>query len=141
MKYCPQCGAEYQDTVTECSDCDVPLISEAEMRRRGLPLPEEDDQRAFVRADTAEDPLTAERLVSVLKNANIEAFSRAQFGGTVDKISGPGGPWWEILVLESDLTKATELLREERVRMDADADDASRAAEEEAERSTLDPTT
>jgi hypothetical protein len=135
MRYCPECGSEYQEGIARCSDCKVDLVSEAEMRRRGRLLPGETDKRVLVPADTASDPLTADRFVSVLKDANIEAVLRERSGGIVDSIDGASGPWWEILVFDSDLRKATELLREERARIDAEADEAGRAAEEEAESS------
>ncbi|MDQ1519769.1 MAG: hypothetical protein QOI55_842, partial [Actinomycetota bacterium] len=27
-RWCPQCGAEYRDEITECADCGVPLTRE-----------------------------------------------------------------------------------------------------------------
>jgi hypothetical protein len=101
------------------------------MHQRGLLLPRELDERRFVVAGTAEDPLTSERFEQVLQNAQIPVFPRARRGGTVDNLSTPEAPWWEILVPEDLLAKAAELIRQERARIESGAEEAGRAAEEE----------
>lgn len=133
MKYCVECGSEYQDHVTECADCPgSQLVDAAEMRRRGLPLPHERDTREFVRVGTAEDPLTSEAFVRVLEAEQIPVFSRPRRGGTVDVLTtGVPHPWWEILVPEEHAARATELLAEEKTKLDATAAEAAQAAEEE----------
>jgi len=139
MRYCSKCGSEYQDQVKVCADCGgTELIAAEEMRRRGKRLPHEEDDRNFLRADTAEDPLRAEHFVAVLKQAQIPVLSRSH-GSVMDPITSPGGPWYEILVPEEFLGRATELLRQERAKEDAGADEAARAAEEEeAEQEKID---
>ena len=102
------------------------------MRRRGLPLPGERDTRTFVRAGSAEDPLSAERFTQVLEEARIPVFCRPRRGGTVDALtSGTSLPWWDLLVPEEHAVRAAELLTAERARLEAGAEDAARAAEEE----------
>ncbi len=133
MKYCAECSAEFQDTVTTCADCGSPTLLEAkEMQRRNLPLPHELDSRRFIRVATADDPLSAERLVSVLTAAQLPVFARPRRAGSVDAITSASPEWWEILVPEQDAGKAAPLLAAERTRMDAAAEDNARAAEEEA---------
>ena len=132
MKYCTQCGSEYREGVTRCADCGgTELVTAAQMHQRGLLLPRELDERRFVVAGTAEDPLTSERFEQVLQNAQIPVFPRARRGGTVDNLSTPEAPWWEILVPEELLAKAAELIRQERSRIESGAEEAGRAAEEE----------
>jgi hypothetical protein len=133
MKYCVDCGSEYQDHVTECADCSgSQLVEAAEMRRRGLPLPHERDTREFVRVATAEDPLTSETFVRVLESEQIPVFSRPRRGGTVDVLTtGIQHPWWEILVPQEHMQRAAELLAQEKARLDSTADEAAQAAEEE----------
>jgi hypothetical protein len=133
MKYCVECGSEYQDHVTECADCPgSQLVDASEMRRRGLPLPHERDTREFVRVGTAEDPLTSEEFVRVLEAEQIPVFSRPRRGGTVDVLTtGVQRPWWEILVPEEHAARATELLVQEKERLDSTADEAAQAAEDE----------
>jgi hypothetical protein len=140
MKYCVECGSEYQDHVTECADCPgSQLVDAAEMRRRGLPLPHERDTREFVRVGTAEDPLTSEAFVRVLEAEHIPVFSRPRRGGTVDVLTtGVQHPWWEILVPDEHAARATELLAQEKAKFDATADEAAQAAEDE-ERETEQP--
>ncbi|WP_224243746.1 putative signal transducing protein [Hyalangium gracile] len=133
MKYCVECGSEYQDKVTECADCPgSQLVDAATMRERGLPLPHERDTREFIRVGTAEDPLTAEDYVRMLESEHIPVFSRPRRGGTVDVLTtGNPMPWWEILVPEEHVQRATELLAREKAQLDATSDEAARAAEEE----------
>lgn len=140
MKYCVECGSEYQDHVTECADCPgSQLVDAAEMRRRGLPLPHERDTREFVRVGTAEDPLTSEEFVRVLETEHIPVFSRPRRGGTVDVLTtGVPHPWWEILVPDEHAARATELLAQAKAKLDSTAAEAAQAAEEE-ERETERP--
>jgi hypothetical protein len=132
MKYCPECGSEYKDDAKRCADDDVELISPEEMHKRGLPLSGERDTRRFVRVSTAEDPLSAEQFVAALSQAQIPSFARPRRAGSVDGLtSAVAGPWWEIVAPEEQARKAQELIEAERKRIEASADEAGRAAEEE----------
>ncbi|QRN94581.1 DUF2007 domain-containing protein [Archangium violaceum] len=133
MKYCMQCGSEYQDGVKECADCPGSALVDAEtMRQRHIPLPSEGDTRKFVRAATAEDPLTAEDYVRLLESKNIPVFARPRRTGSVDVLTtGVLEPWWEIMVGEEFLERSVQLLSLEKAELDATADEAARAAEEE----------
>jgi len=123
MKYCKECGSEYEDKVTECSECGSELV----MKGR------EQDTRKFVRAGTAEDPLTADDYVRLLDGERIPVFSRPRRGSPVDPLtSGSVSPWWEIMVPEEYAERASVLLEKERVRRKATADEAASAAEEES---------
>jgi hypothetical protein len=102
------------------------------MHQRGLPLPGERDTRRFVRVSTAEDPLSAEQFVAALSQAQIPSFARPRRAGSVDGLtSAVAGPWWEIVAPEEQASKAQELIEAERRRIEASADEAARAAEEE----------
>jgi hypothetical protein len=133
MKYCTQCGSEYQDDVIECADCPgTRLVDERALGERHAPLPSERDTRKFVRAGTAEDPLTADDFVRRLESEHIPVFSRPRRAGTVDALtSGTMSPWWEIMVSEEHLERATELLAQEERQLEATSGEAALAAEEE----------
>src|SRR5688572_20818079 len=114
MKYCGECGAEYVDTVTDCADCGgKEMVNESTLRERGIPIPNQSDTRKFVRAGTAEDPLSSEHFTRVLEEEKIPVFARPRRGGTVDSITSPALPWWEILVPEEFATRAEELITQE----------------------------
>ncbi len=133
MIYCTHCGSEYEDGVTSCADCGgVELVGAEEMKRRGLKLPQDLDTRKFVRAATAEDPLTSERYVAVLEAAQIPVFARPRRAGPVDGLTTAAAPWWELLVPEEHLERASQLLEEEREVEESTTAENIRAAEEEA---------
>ncbi len=133
MKYCLQCGSEYQDGVKECTDCPGSALVDAEtVSQRHVAISHEADTRKFVRAAIAEDPLTAEDFVALLEKERIPVFCRPRRTGSVDMLTtGALEPWWEIMVGEEHLAQATQLLAQEKLQLDATSDDAARAAEEE----------
>lgn len=133
VKYCANCGSEYVEGVTECADCGgKEFLTAQQMHAEGRALPGEKDTRRFVRAGTADDPLSAETFSRALEAADIPVFARARRAGAVDTLtSGTTLPWWEILVPEESLARAEQIISEEARRIEAGASDAARAAEEE----------
>ena len=133
MKYCTQCGSEYQDGVTRCADCpEGSLVDAQALSERHIPVPGEGDTRKFVRAIVADDPMTAEDYARVLQEEHIPVFVRPRRAGTVDVLTtGNLLPWWEIMVGEDFLARAQELLAREKAELEATSADAARAAEEE----------
>src|SRR5260370_1104580 len=123
MKYCTQCGSEYREGVTVCADCGgTELVTAEQMHQRGLLLPQELDERRFVVAGTADDPLTSERLEQGLQDAQIPVFPRARRGGAVDNLSTPVAPWWGILVPGGHLATAGEVVPPGGSRLDGRAE-------------------
>ncbi|MDC0709331.1 hypothetical protein POL68_12730 [Stigmatella sp. ncwal1] len=133
MKYCVECGSEYQDSVKACADCpEGQLVDPETMRQRGLPMAHERDTRQFVRAGTAEDPLTAEDYVRLLEAERIPVIARPQGSGSVDALTtGNVLPWWEILVPAEHSVRAIDLLAREKDNLKATEAEAIRAAEDE----------
>lgn len=133
MKYCANCGSEYQSEVAECSDCGgKEMLTAAQMKERGKLLPGEVDTRRFVRAGTVDDPLSAEQISRTLDEAGIPVFARARRASSVDTLTeGSTLPWWEILVPEEMVERAEKMIRENLAAIEANSADAQRAAEEE----------
>jgi DNA-directed RNA polymerase subunit RPC12/RpoP len=132
MRYCLQCGSEYRDEIKQCTDCgSKELVQTEQIQGRSQSLPHRVDQRQFVVAGTAEDPLSAEREVQLLQAAGIPAILRPRGGGAIDNLTTPAAPWWEILAPQELVARATELIRQDRAQLEANAEEATQAAEEE----------
>lgn len=136
MRYCSNCGSEYVEDATECSDCPgARLVSSEELRALGVPRSTEFDQRRFVRLAHVEDALTAQLLTRRLEEAGIPVLSTDPRGGTVDTLTtGISQDWWELRVQRSKLEAAQQLLADERELLRERRDDADleRLAEQEA---------
>lgn len=138
MKYCSECGSEYQDSVAVCSDCTgSALVSAQALTDRGGPqkrMPVED--REFVCVGEAQDPLTADELGQVLRASLIPVSVRSRQSSSVDVLTaGTTGEWWEFWVPEALRVQAEQLLFQTRANLAATEEDAARAAEEEVEQS------
>ena len=74
--WCPQCGAEYREGFSECSDCGVALVADAPAepeprtpREPGRPLDPGDDSVELLRVNAVE----AELIAAQLRGAGIHA--------------------------------------------------------------------
>jgi hypothetical protein len=90
-----------------------------------------EDKRRFVRAAQVEDPLTLDAYRRVLEAAGIAVLSLDDEGMVGSITDGFGGGLYEVRVPEESLPRARQLLAEEQARLDADAEEAGKAAEEE----------
>lgn len=88
--------------------------------------------RTFVVATTVEDPLTAERLVDVLQEAQIDAFSRAGGAAASGPFSAAAQAFWDLFVPADAMEKAEPLIRAELEAIEKDGEANAKAAEEEA---------
>ena len=64
--YCPQCLAEFEDCVTECSDCGVRLVPGSP------PQPAKDPESQFVTVMETSDALALSLAKSSLEEARVE---------------------------------------------------------------------
>lgn len=88
--------------------------------------------RTFTVATSVTDPLTAERLVSVLQEAQLDAFSRAGGAASSAAFASATPAFYDLLVPTDDLAKAEGLLKAELADIERDGAANALAAEEEA---------
>lgn len=88
--------------------------------------------RTYSVAASVQDPLTAERLVVVLQDAQLDAFSRAGGAASSAAFASANPAFWDILVPTEGLEQAQTLVRTELAAMERDGEANARAAEEEA---------
>jgi hypothetical protein len=133
MKYCPKCFGEFRDDVARCSECDAPLITREELeklpefrRTQGVQL------GRFVKVTTAEDPFDMEAFCQALESEGIPVMARPQVTSSVDRLtSGSIHGWWEILVPQDSVDKATPILEKRRADLRSNEKEAGDAAEAE----------
>ncbi len=88
--------------------------------------------RTFSVVTAVQDPLTAERLVEVLREASIDAFSRAAGAASSDAFGAASPASFDVFVPTDALAQAQTLITEELAAIERDAEANARAAEEEA---------
>ena len=88
--------------------------------------------RSFTVATSVQDPLTSERLVEVLQEAKLDAFSRAGGAASSAAFAAASPAFWDILVPTEALAQAQALIRTELQELERDGEANAKAAEEEA---------
>ncbi|MCA3011354.1 MAG: hypothetical protein INH41_03030 [Myxococcaceae bacterium] len=88
--------------------------------------------RTFTVAATTTDPLTAERLVAVLTDAGLDAFSRAGGAASANTFGAAEAGFFDVLVASEALERARPLIDGELEAIEAHAAENEQAAEEEA---------
>lgn len=88
--------------------------------------------RTFSVVTSVQDPLTAERLVAVLQEAGLDAFSRAGGSASVDGIAAATSAYFDLLAPTESFAQAEALVRGELEALERDAEANAQAAEEEA---------
>ena len=91
------------------------------------------ESERFVQVAQAEDPFTADALEAALRKAGMSVLRTDHPSGSgVDALgSGWALPWFELSVLEENVTRARALVEAERRRLAEEAPEAERAAEDE----------
>jgi hypothetical protein len=88
--------------------------------------------RTFAVVTSVQDPLTAQRLIEVLQDAQLDAFSRAGGAASSAAFASASPAFWDILVPTEGAAKAEELIRAELELIERDGEANAAAAEEEA---------
>lgn len=88
--------------------------------------------RTFAVVTSVQDPLTAERLVELLQDAKLDAFSRAGGAASSAAFASATPAFWDILVPSEVLSQAEGLVKAELEEIERDGEANAKAAEEEA---------
>jgi hypothetical protein len=98
--FCPECGLDYEEGMTHCLDCDLPLITEPEdeagEEAEFLPFIEVTDAGAFA------------LVTSYLEQAGVAWFVQSE--PPLGALSDPGGTTAVIYVAENHLDPARKAL-------------------------------
>jgi hypothetical protein len=90
------------------------------------------DPSTFAIVTTTEDPLSAERLVEVLRKSEIDAFARARGAASSSGFEAAEAGYWELFVPSASLEKAAALVTAELEAIEREGEENAAAAEEEA---------
>lgn len=88
--------------------------------------------KTFAVVVTVDDPLTAERLVDLLTEQQIDAFTRAGGAASTAGFEAASPGFWDLFVPSDQFERASTLVRDELVAINKDAEANALAAEEEA---------
>ena len=125
--YCPQCGCEYRDGFSECSDCRVPLLA-------GTPPPEPagDPILDLVVVLETNDRIQLALVKGLLEGAGIPFFILGQIATLVTDVDGFLKKWVRVQVPRDREAEARELLEELRQAETSPPDAAENGAAEPA---------
>jgi len=105
--YCPQCGVEYRDGFTECTDCQVALLA-------GAPPPEPpspfDPTLGLVVVLETNDGIRLAMAKGLLEDAGIPFFVLGQITTLVTDVDGFLRKWVRVQVPRDREAEARELL-------------------------------
>ena len=115
MKYCPECEAEYREDIQECADCQIPLISADEYRKRVQQEQEERERlskEAFVPVKVAENAFQADRFRAALEQEGFTVLIRTFHDTAYDGIYEAQKGWGYVEVPENDKERAERVVEE-----------------------------
>jgi hypothetical protein len=104
--YCPQCGCEYRDGFSECSDCHFPLVGGTPPQKTGDPA------LGLVVVLETNDQILLAFAKGLLEEAGIPYFFLGQITTLVAGVDGFLKKWVRVQVPRDREAEARELLEE-----------------------------
>lgn len=105
--YCPQCGVEYRDGFTECSDCRVPLSAGTLPPEPALPS---DPALGLVVVLETNDRMQLALAKGLLEDAGIPFFALGQIATLIQDVDPFLHKWVRVQVPRDRESEARELL-------------------------------
>jgi len=105
--FCPECRSEYREGFETCSDCGVPLVDS---------LPEAEDLGDLVPLRQVSEPESLPEIAALLESNGIPHLVQGEYAHStvalahIHRAADPTSVCWMILVPESRLERARELL-------------------------------
>ena len=106
--YCPQCGVEYRDGFTECSDCQVPLLT-GTLPPAPTAAPSDPALDLVVVVET-NDRIQLALIKGLLEDAEIPFFALGQIATLVQDVDPFLHKWVRVQVPRDREAEARELL-------------------------------
>ncbi|MCX7918387.1 MAG: hypothetical protein N3A72_02025 [bacterium] len=103
--FCPKCQAEYEVGITECSDCQIPLM-ERLPEEKDKPVPEAELVSVIQIMDESEAVFYCELLKQSGITATFRSFIIPGYDGITESTPYKG----EVLVLEEDADQAEQII-------------------------------
>jgi hypothetical protein len=107
--FCPQCHAEYREQLSECPDCQVPLVDDLSDTETPPDSPADLDLDVLIRTGIA-DPVAAGLVKSLFREAGIPFFAMDQ-NIAARQESGNLLGWWNVRVPRDREAEAREILK------------------------------
>ena len=104
--YCPQCGCEYRDGFSECSDCRVPLLAGTPPQKTADPA------LGLVVVLETNDQILIAFAKGLLEEAGIPFFILGQIATLVSDVDGYLKKWVRVQVPRDREAEARELLEQ-----------------------------
>ena len=108
--YCPQCGNEYRDGFTECSDCRVPLLAGTPPPEPAEPADGFDPSIGLVVVLETNDSIQLAMAKGLLEEARIPFFVLGQITTLVTDVDGFLHKWVRLQVPRDREAEAREIL-------------------------------
>ena len=115
MKYCLSCDSEYEDSVTECVDCNVPLVSKEEYEEKKATMEKEQeelDRSELVELQVAATKVEAFAIRDALSDQGIPVMVRSFEDSAYDGVFVAQQGWGVIEVLPRDKDKAEAIVND-----------------------------